>query len=226
MTHPRSSLRAAVFLLSIWLSLPSAAQAGWTLGAASGPFVFGTFAERTSRVSNGSQGGSTTSRLSASTRAGGSIDLESEIKDWLGLKLEGAWTRAPLRIKSASGSGVSFDAGEMSVTSFALPAVLHLSRHGAFRFQIEAGPAYLRYRVSPRSGGTLALFQGTRSRWGGEGGASVAWWLGPRVAVEGRAVDLLSASPFRREDLASPSAGVKIPKTHNVHTTVGIRYRF
>lgn len=205
---------------------PTLAHADWTLGVASGPFVFGTFAERTSRVINGSGGGSTTSRLSASTRAGASVDLESEINNWLGIKAEGTWTRAPLRIKGAGGGGVTFDSGQMSVTSLALPFVLHLSRHGAFRFQLEAGPAYSRYRVSPRTGGTVALFDGTRGRWGGEGGGSVAWWLSPRFAVEARAVDLVTASPFRREDLASPSVGVTIPKTHNVHSTLGIRYRF
>ncbi|MEO6259982.1 MAG: hypothetical protein ABIP63_06500 [Thermoanaerobaculia bacterium] len=214
------------FILILALGLPTAAQADWTIGAATGPFVFGNFAERTSRVINGSSSGSTRSNLSASTRAGASIDVESGITDWLGVKLEGSWTRSPLRIKSSGGSGLTFDAGEVSVTSFSLPAVIHLNRHGAFRFQLEAGPSYSLYRVSPKRGGTIPLFEGTRGRWGGTAGGSVSWWLSSRVAIEGRAVDLVTTSPFRREDLASPSVGVSIPKTHNVHTTVGIRYRF
>lgn len=219
------TLRSLILALALVLT-SAAARADWTLGAGAGPFVFGTFAERTSRIITGSGGGSTTSKLSASTRAGGSLDVERSVTDWLGVMLEGSWTRSPLRIKGSSGTGVSFDAGEMSVTAFALPAVVHLNRRGAFRFQVEAGPAYCSYRLTPRSGGTVALFEGTRSRWGGEAGGSVDWWLNSQLAIEGRAVDLVTTSPFRREDLAAPSVGVKIPKTHNVHTTLGIRYRF
>ena len=67
---------------------------------------------------------------------------------------------------------------------------------------------------------------GTRGRWGAVGGGGVAWWLGPRFAIEGEADDIVTASPFRRSDFATGLGSLKIPKTHNVHTTVGIRYRF
>ena len=53
------------------------------------------------------------------------------------------------------------------------------------------------------------------------------WWLSNRFAVEGEVDDIVTASPFRRSDFPALNfGGVKIPKTHNVHTTAGIRYRF
>jgi hypothetical protein len=54
----------------------------------------------------------------------------------------------------------------------------------------------------------------------------VAWWLSDRFAVEGKVSDTVTASPFRRSDFGSTFGGVKIPETHNVHSTAGIRYRF
>ncbi|MEK6373794.1 MAG: hypothetical protein AABO58_13990 [Acidobacteriota bacterium] len=46
---------------------------------------------------------------------------------------------------------------------------MRLNRHGAFRFHLAAGPAYTFYTMKGRAGGgaTLALFDGTRGRWGG-----------------------------------------------------------
>ena len=109
------------------------------------------------------------------------------------------------------------DAGHASITTLALPVVIHLNRHGAFRFHVAAGPAYGLYDLSQFD---------ARGRWGALAGGGVAWWLGERVAVEGEVDDIVTGSPFRRSDFGSTFGGVKIPKTHNVHTTVGVRYRF
>ena len=53
-----------------------------------------------------------------------------------------------------------------------------------------------------------------------------AWWWSRRFGVEGEVSDLVTSSPFRREDLGTSGKGVSILRPQNVHTTVGIRYRF
>jgi hypothetical protein len=37
---------------------------------------------------------------------------------------------------------------------------------------------------------------------------------------------IATSSPFRKEDLATPAKGIHILRPKNVHTTVGVRYRF
>src|SRR5947207_4154648 len=102
--------------------LPAFARAdGWSIGAGTGPFAFGYFLQRTTAIGNGAGSGVTRSRLSANTRPGGFADLERDFNDWLGLRLDAAWTRAPMRIKSLGGSGVTFDAGHANILTFALP---------------------------------------------------------------------------------------------------------
>src|SRR5262249_14433962 len=161
-------------------------------------------------------------RLSAATRPGGSADLENDINNWLTVRLDAAWTRAPMKVKSGSGEGVSFDAGRANITTIALPLVFSLNRHGAFRVHLLAGPSYAFYTMKAGTGGgaTLSVFNGTRGRWGGVGGGGLAWWLSNRFAVEGEVDDIVTSSPFRRSDFSSTTfGGLKIPKTHNVHST-------
>jgi hypothetical protein len=218
-------LALCVFLLA---ADPSKAD-GWSVGVGTGPFVFGDFAERRTLVTTELGGVSTSARLSAATRPGGSADLERDINGWLGVRLDAAWTRAPMRVKGSGGSGVTIDAGRASITTFALPLVVHINRHGAFRVHLAAGPAYGIYSMKGRAGGgaTLPLFEGTHGRWGGVAGGGLGWWLSDRFAVEGEIDDIVTSSPFKRSDFGSSTFGrLKIPKTHNVHTTAGIRYRF
>src|SRR5881227_1243961 len=172
-------MRKILPLALLLLALAAASYAdGWSLGVGTGPFVFGTFVERTTRVGNDAGSGTTTSKLSAATRPGGSADIEHDINDWLGIRLDAAWTRAPMKVKSSSSQGVSFDAGKAKITTFALPLVINLNRHGAFRLHLVAGPSYAFYNMKARTGGgvTLSLFDGTRARWGGVAGGGVAWW--------------------------------------------------
>ena len=214
-------------LLLLPLALPARGD-GWSLGAGVGPFVFGYFVQRTTTVITETGSGSTRSRLSAATRPGGSADIERDFNDWLGVRVDASWTRAPMKIKSG-GNGVAFEAGHANVTTFALPLVINLNRHGAFRVHVAGGPAYALYDMKATTGGgnTLSIFNGTRGRWGGVAGAGVSWWLSNRFAVEGEVDDIVTTSPFRRSDFPALNfGGVKIPKTHNVHSTAGIRYRF
>jgi hypothetical protein len=216
------------FLISISTIVPALADA-WSIGVGTGPFVFGYFAERSTRIVTDSGSTTTRTRLSAATRPGGAADIERSFNGWLAVRLDAAWTRAPMKIKSGDGSGISFDAGHANITTVTLPLVVTLNRHGAFRFHLAAGPAYAFYTMKGRTGGggTLPLFDGTRGRLGGTAGGGVAWWLSDRFAVEGAASDTVTPSPFRRADFGSSTfGGLKIPETHNVHSTVGIRYRF
>jgi hypothetical protein len=203
---------AAFFFL---FAIPASAQQ-WSASIGSGPFVFGHFAERT--VSIGNEGAVTTthSRLSAATRAGATADIERNLSRYFGVRLEAAWTKAPLSIKSSSGSSsVSIERGKVSVTSFTAPLVIHLNR-GAFRFHILGGPAYALYD----------MFDETRGRWGGTAGVGAAWWWSQRFGVEWQVSDTVTASPLHANEVAANGKGVELLRPNNGHTTLGIRYRF
>lgn len=217
-------MRTATVLF--FLALPLHAQQQWSASVATGPFVFGHFAERTAAIGNENGGATTHSNLSAATRAGAAADIERDFGRWLDIRLQASWTRAPLRVKS-SGGGVTIDAGRMNLTTLTLPLVVRLNR-GAFQFHVMAGPAVALYNVHRRAGegATVPLFEGTRTRVGGTAGVGVAWWWSPRFAVEWQAADIITGSPFHVADISATSKGVHIPKPQNGHTTIGIRYRF
>ena len=214
-------------ILLLLAALPLQAQ-DWSASFGSGPFVFGHFAERTVVIGNETDRTTITSRLSAATRAGATADIERDLNRWLALRLDASWTRAPLSIKSSSGtSTVSFDAGRVSVTTFVLPLVVHLNR-GAFRIHVLAGPAYALYKIQRRTsqGATVPLFAGTRGRWGGSAGIGAAWWWSRQFALEWQAAAIVTSSPFHVEDIAASSKGVRILRPRNGHTTIGLRYHF
>ena len=212
---------AALALLS---TLPASGQ-NWSLGVHSGPFVFGDLAERRTRPATG-EGGSNvvTLTLSAATRAGLSVDLERELAERWAIRIEGAFTHAPLTVEE-DGDDVSVDTGEADIATFALPLVFRINPRGAFRFHLLGGPAYAVYRIRGTNDVTaVPLPDLTASEWGILGGAGLTWWASERFAVEGNISDTLTSSPFDREDL--PGTGWDVPRTHNVHTTVGLRWRF
>src|SRR5207237_2869369 len=147
------------------------------------------------------------------TRAGLAVDIERSLGDRFALRLEGTWTRAPLRIKAASGGqGVNIDAGKINVTALAAPLIFRINPRGAFRFELLGGPAYALYDVHRRAAGgvTAPLFQGTRGRMGGAGGVGAAWWWSDRFAVEWQAEDIVTGSPFRATDITPSGQGVHI----------------
>ncbi len=221
----RKSLRIAPLLLLA--ALPLQAQ-DWSFGAGIGPFVFGRFVDR--KFLAGTETGTveTHTSLSATTRPGLSADFEHGVNSWLGVRLEGTFTHAPLRVRSTtSNSGVNLDAGNIDVTTLMLPLVVHLNRRGAFRFHLMGGPAYALYRIHRRTGSaSLPIFSGSRGRFGAAAGAGLDWWWSDRFAVEGQITDIVTTSPFQRSDLPATTTGVHIPRPENVHTTVGLRYRF
>jgi opacity protein-like surface antigen len=209
------------------ITLPAAAQ-DWSLGIHTGPFVFGDFVERRVRLVGGDQSTPATNvTLSAKTRPGLAVDLQHAFADRWAVRAEGTFTRAPLAIKQSGSSGVALDAGKINVTTLAVPLVFRINPHGTFRFHLMGGPAYAMYHASGRSNatGSVAVFEGTRSQWGLMVGGGVSWNFSDHFAVEGNLSDVATASPFHRNDFPDVP-GFSIPRPHNVHTTVGLRWGF
>lgn len=221
----RQALRA-LFAVASLFALPIHAQE-WSIGAGAGPFVFGDFVRETIRAVGPVPGEPRTIKLSARTRPGGYIDLERNLTGRFAVRLEGAFTHSKLVVRSAESGGVSLDAGTLNVTTLMLPLVVRFNRGGTFRFHIMGGPAYAMYDITQEvtPAGVPDTFSGTRSNWGGAAGGGVGWWFSDRFAIEGQITDIVTSSPFRREEL-SDAQSVRIPKPQNVHTTVGIRVRF
>lgn len=213
-----------VFLLA---AAPLSAQ-NWSIGVGTGAFVFGDFVERRQRGPGSPDQPSvvTTLTLSAETRAGLSVDLERSLSERWAVRVEGAFTRAPLSVKVEDDDDFSLDAGELDVTTLMVPVVFRINPRGSLRVHVLIGPAYAMYRTVGRSNATdIAVFSGSRTAWGGAAGAGLAWRWSDRFAVEGQIVDIVTTSPFERDDFSGLS-GITFPKPHNVHTTVGVRYRF
>jgi len=132
------------------VALPSAAQS-WSVGAGTGPFIFGRFVYRNLSLGNELGSAKNTITVSAAPRPGLSADLERDLNGWLALRLDGTFTHSKLRVRGRGESnGVNLDAGAIDVTTFALPLVLHFSRRGALRFSVFGGPA----RALGRRGGS------------------------------------------------------------------------
>jgi hypothetical protein len=215
-----------LFGVLFFLIATSATAQQWSFGAGAGPFFFGDFVRRTMRIGN--EGGSElqTSTLSAATRAGVSLDLERSFGERFAVRAEAAFTRSPLAIKGG-GSEVEVEAGDLDVLTLMVPLVVRINPRGSLRFHIMGGPAHAAYRVSKRSNAALTIptFTGTRSDWGLAFGGGVAWQWSERFAIEGQITDIATESPFDESDFGG-LASVEIPKPHNIHSTLGIRYRF
>jgi opacity protein-like surface antigen len=222
----KKTLTLAAALLAI--TLPLAAQ-DWSVGAGSGAFIFGDFVERRLRPTTGETpaGEGVTLTLSAATRAGLAVDVEHGFAPRWAVRLEGTFTSAPLSVKEKGTTGVTpVGAGDMDVTTVMLPLVFRINPRGALRFHIMGGPAYAMYRVQGRANASgISPFDETRSEWGFAAGAGAAWWLSDRFAVEGKAVDISTSSPFHRDDFPDVP-GFNIVRPHNVHTTLGVRWKF
>jgi len=212
------------FCLTLLLAATPLAAQNWSAGVATGPFIFGKFTERTTRIGTETSSSKSTTQLTAAPRAGIAVDLERAFSDRWAIRLEGTFTDTKLRVKNRGGEGVSLDAGKLDVTTWVVPIVFNFNRHGAFRVHIFGGPAYATYDF--RNDATTQGLPGSRSRFGGAAGAGVQWWMNDDIAIEGNIQDIVTASPFERTDFPATTTGLKIEKPHNVHTTVGVRYRF
>lgn len=207
-------LAAALFALA----LPATAQ-DWSLGVGSGPFFFGDFEERRIRVGTPEGGGDpVTLTLSGATRAGALVDIERAFADRWAVRLEGSFTHSELSIRDeSSDDGIHLDAGDLDVTTLALPLVFRINPNGAFRFHLHGGPAMAMYRMSSDDDSERS------NEWGVLYGGGVAWWLSEQLAIEANASDITTSSPFE-DDEETP--GVTAKRPHNVHTTLGVRWRF
>ena len=58
-----------------------------------------------------------------------------------------------------------------------------------------------------------------------KGYESAIVWLNDRWAIEGTITDISTSSPFDRSDFPDVP-GYSVPRPHNVHTTVGVRFKF
>lgn len=214
---------STIFLFLLALTLPAAAQ-NWSIGVHTGPFVFGDFVQRTLPLGNEEGSEPSTSVLSAATRAGAAFDIERRLSDRWAIRLETSGTRSPMSVKDESDDGFEINAGEIEIATFMLPVVFRINPRGSLRFHLMGGPAHAAYFISS-SRGAFPTFEGTRTEWGVAFGGGVAWQWSERLAVEGNLTDIITASPFHEDDFPT-SRGLDIPKTHNVHTTVGLRWRF
>jgi len=218
----RKLLTITVALLAF--TLPTTAQ-DWSIGVGTGPFVFGDFVERTLRPVGGEEPADPiTLTLSAATRAGLAVDVEHGFSERWAVRLEGTFTRAPLSIKQGDDDGVDLDSGELDVATFTLPILFRINPNGTFRFHVFGGPAYAIYEVSGRSQASLPVTEYTRNEWGAVAGIGASWWLSDRFAIEGAASDIVTTSPFDELDDAG-TPGIDVKKPHNVHTTIGVRWR-
>ena len=219
-------LTIAAFLLVS--ALPATAQE-WSLGVHSGAFVFGDFVERHMRVGTPEGPSSTSSvTLTADTRPGLTVDLQRELTGRWAVRVEGTFTRAPLAVETrTSGDPVEIDAGELDVTTLALPLVFHINRGGAFRFHLHGGPAVALYKAEAVENvdGAEPVFEDGQTEWGVSFGGGVAWWVSERFAIEGNVSDTITSSPFDREDFPDVP-GIEIKRPQNGHATVGVRWRF
>ncbi|HEX9164224.1 MAG TPA: outer membrane beta-barrel protein [Thermoanaerobaculia bacterium] len=220
--------KSLLVLLVSALAIPPAQAQDWSLGVATGPFVFGDFIRRTLQTGNEGTSGPQTTHLSAKTRPGFGVDIERNLNNYFAVRLEGTFTRAPLAIKGNRGGGVALESGKINVGTFTVPLVVRFNPHGTFRIHVMGGPAYAIYDITKDTNAqqTISTFAGSRGRWGAALGGGVAWQWTRSFAVEGQFSDVNTESPFRRSDLPSGLGRFTTPRPHNVHTTVGLRYRF
>jgi opacity protein-like surface antigen len=201
----------------------------WSVGVGAGPFVFGQFVERTTRISTGEGSATQTVVLSAGTRAGLTVDIERNLSDRFAVRLEGSFTRAPLGIKGKDRQDESVDipAGDIDVTTLMLPLIIRINPRGTFRFHVMAGPAGAAYSIKtrPNAAGSIPIFRGTRTEYGAAIGAGAAWYFSEYFALEANVIDINTSSPFKKEEMGTLGT-VDIQRPNNLHSTLGIRYRF
>jgi hypothetical protein len=108
-----------------------------------------------------------------------------------------------------------------------LPLVLRINPRGTFRFHIMGGPAAASYTIRTRTNaaGSIPIFRGTRTELGAAFGAGMAWQWSERFAIEGTVIDINTSSPFRKDEIGGLGS-VDIERPDNLHSILGLRYRF
>lgn len=228
--RPSAAMTRLFVTISLALLAASLPAQTWSASLATGPFVFGDFAETEERL--GLPGGNTevvVHTLSADTRAGAAAGIERHFNDRLSLRFDATWTEAPLAVKTGGGDdAVSIDIADLRVITFALPLVFRFNSGGSFRPLIYLGPALAMYDVDPNvASGVVPIFRGRREKWGGIAGAGLEWWWNEDFGLRGSVSDLITPSPLERSDFTGPTPGsLEIRDVQNIHTTVGIAYRW
>ena len=89
------------------------------------------------------------------------------------------------------------------------------------------GPAYAMYEFEPPAAlGPDSDREPTEERMGrGRSEAASAGGSATASPIEGTISDIVTTSPFDRDEFEDVP-GYTIPKPHNVHTTVGVRWKF
>jgi opacity protein-like surface antigen len=218
--------KLTIALALVACALPATAQ-NWSIGVRSGAFVFGDFVERNLQPAAGDPTAEPIRlTLTAETSPGLSVDLEHSFAPRWAVRLEGTFTHASLAVEDSTDEEADIHAGDLDVTTFMVPLVFRINPNGSFRFHLFGGPAYAIYKFEPPERSAGIPFGGeTRSAWGAAVGGGLTWQIRESFGIEGAISDIVTTSPFDRSDLP-PGPGITLPKPHNVHTTVGIRYRF
>lgn len=223
------TLSLSFFLLVASASAPLLAQE-WGVGFSSGPFIFGDFAERTSRITDST--GNTvevTSSLSADTSAGAMLHVERFFNDRFSARADATFTRAPLAVSTERDNEdpVALTVGDMDVTTLALTGALRFNRGGRIRPFVFAGPAYVMYDFQrDRDSGAIPIFSGGRNEFAIVGGLGAEWWLSDRLALRAEASDTYSEAPLEKSDFGAAGERIEIKRPHHLHTTIGMTYRF
>lgn len=218
--------KLTISLSLLLCALPATAQE-WSIGVRSGAFVFGDFVERSLQPASGDPTAEPVRlTLTGETAPGLAVDIEHSFAPRWAVRLEGTFTHANLAVEDSTDDEASIPSGDLNVTTFMVPLVFRINPRGSFRFHLFGGPAYAIYEFEPPDSNAGIPFAGTtRSEWGFAGGGGVTWQIRESFGIEGAISDIVTTSPFDRGDLP-PTPGFDLPKPHNVHTTVGIRYRF
>src|ERR1044072_5292001 len=107
-----------LFSLTLLLAATPLAAQNWSAGVATGPFVFGKFMERTTRIGTETGASRTTIQLPASPRPGLAADIERSFSSRWAVRLEGTFTNdSKLSVKNKKSGGVKLHARKMGGTN-------------------------------------------------------------------------------------------------------------
>lgn len=222
-------MRALPLLLLLAAIAPPAAAADWGFGAGSGAFLFGDLVRFESTVGTEQSTIETAEELAAATRPGLQVHVERFLGERWSIRSDATLVRAPLTVRAPGGDdGVSLDVGDLDVVTVSLAATIRLNRQGRLRPFLYAGPVWARFAMrDEEETGVEPIFEETREEIGGVAGAGVEWWISERFAVRGEISDIVTPSPFRESDFRGiEGQRIEIEDAHNIHTVVGLTWRF
>jgi hypothetical protein len=230
-----AAVRLKLILSLLLLSASAVSAEEWAFGASTGAWTFGDLAEVHSTIGNPISGETAEFRtsLSAETRPGAGFYLERWFNRRFSLRLDSTFTSSPLAVKtgssdsSPSNDALKTDVGDLAVATFALPAVYRFNASARLRPLVFAGPAYVIYDIERNEASPRApIFEGSRKEFGFVAGAGIEWWWSRRLAATASISDLVTRTPLRDSDFAGPSDHIEFDDIHNIHTRVGLSYRF